>query len=172
MDWFERVARCVRHPLDGLRPAGLNSVCSRAAGAVVSAALLTLLPLGSVSWLTAVSATESNSSATASPSPKREVTATPSPSGTAVPNSTAAPGQGTDTASGDDVRHREYWLNDYGITSLWSQATGRGVTVAVIDTGMDGSHPDLALNDDDDSPERNPPCVLERLTVVRTLSVC
>ena len=69
MDWFERVARCVRHPLDGLRPAGLNSVCSRAAGAVVSDALLTLLPLGSVSWLPAVSATDSSSSATASPSP-------------------------------------------------------------------------------------------------------
>ena len=119
MDRFARAARCIRRPLGVLRSAGSNPVRSRAAGALASAALLTLLPLGPASWLTAANATDPSSSATASPSPKREVTATPSPSGTAVPKSTAAPSQGADTANGDDVRHREYWLNEYGITSLW-----------------------------------------------------
>ena len=146
MDRFARAARCIRRPLGVLRSAGSNPVRSRAAGALASASLLTLLPLGPASWLTAANATDPSSSATASPSPKREVTATPSPSGTAVPKSTAAPSQGADTANGDDVRHREYWLNEYGITSLWSQATGKGVTVAVIDTGVDGNHPDLVGN--------------------------
>ena len=47
-------------------------------------------------------------------------------------------------ASADAIRDREYWLNDYGIRSAWSTTKGEGVTIAVIDTGIDGSHPDLA----------------------------
>lgn len=47
------------------------------------------------------------------------------------------------SASADTVRDREYWLSSYGISQAWKTTKGAGVTVAVIDTGIDGSHPDL-----------------------------
>lgn len=47
-------------------------------------------------------------------------------------------------AHADQVRDMEYWLNDYGFTAAWRTTQGAGVKVAVIDTGVDGSVPDLA----------------------------
>ncbi len=47
-------------------------------------------------------------------------------------------------AHADQVRDLEYWLNDYGFAQAWSTTKGAGVRVAVIDTGVDGSVPDLA----------------------------
>ncbi len=46
-------------------------------------------------------------------------------------------------ASADPMREKEYWLEDYGITDAWASTEGEGVTVAVIDSGIDGTHPDL-----------------------------
>lgn len=46
-------------------------------------------------------------------------------------------------ASADSVRDREYWLSQYGFTKAWNTTKGAGVTIAVIDTGVDGSVPDL-----------------------------
>lgn len=47
-------------------------------------------------------------------------------------------------AHADQVRDLEYWLNDYGFAQAWHTTRGAGVKVAVIDTGVDGSVPDLA----------------------------
>jgi type VII secretion-associated serine protease mycosin len=47
-------------------------------------------------------------------------------------------------AQADQIRNLEYWLSDYGISAAWATTEGAGVTVAVIDTGVDGNIPDLA----------------------------
>ncbi|THJ67908.1 peptidase S8 [Arthrobacter echini] len=46
-------------------------------------------------------------------------------------------------AAADDVRGDQYWLGEYGITEAWASTRGEGVTVAVIDSGVDGSQQDL-----------------------------
>ncbi|MDP9883258.1 subtilisin family serine protease [Sinomonas atrocyanea] len=46
-------------------------------------------------------------------------------------------------ALADSIRDREYWLGEYGIEKAWEVSKGAGVKVAVIDSGIDGTHPDL-----------------------------
>lgn len=43
----------------------------------------------------------------------------------------------------DAVRDREYWLDEYGIREAWNTTRGEGVTIAIIDTGVDGSVAEL-----------------------------
>jgi len=47
-------------------------------------------------------------------------------------------------AHADAIRDRQYWLNEYGIRDAWQVTRGAGVTIAVIDSGVDAGHPDLA----------------------------
>lgn len=46
-------------------------------------------------------------------------------------------------ASADDIRERQWALNAFAAEDIWEHATGNGVTVAVVDTGVDKGHPDL-----------------------------
>ncbi|WP_433533676.1 type VII secretion-associated serine protease mycosin [Micromonospora sp. CA-263727] len=64
-----------------------------------------------------------------------------SPSAFGVPVA-YAPGDATDRA--DQVRDEQWQIDKLGARTAWRTSTGRGVVVAVIDSGVDGSHPDLA----------------------------
>jgi type VII secretion-associated serine protease mycosin len=56
-----------------------------------------------------------------------------------------AHGIGFFTAPADDpVRHEQWQLDYLDATEAWQRADGAGVTVAVLDSGVDSSHPDLA----------------------------
>lgn len=46
-------------------------------------------------------------------------------------------------AAADNIRDLQYWLDEYGIRDAWSITRGQGVTIAIIDTGVDGGHEDL-----------------------------
>lgn len=46
-------------------------------------------------------------------------------------------------AHADAWRDAQYWLEDYGITEAWETSEGDGVTIAILDSGIDGDHPTL-----------------------------
>ena len=58
----------------------------------------------------------------------------------------SVPGVALDTteAQADQVRERQYWLQDYRIEEAWQITRGAGVRIAIIDTGIDATHQDLA----------------------------
>jgi type VII secretion-associated serine protease mycosin len=51
---------------------------------------------------------------------------------------------GAGAATADAVRDQEYWLDEYGIRAAWNTTQGAGVTIAIIDTGVDGTVPELS----------------------------
>ncbi|MFI5757331.1 type VII secretion-associated serine protease mycosin [Streptomyces sp. NPDC051569] len=50
------------------------------------------------------------------------------------------------TATADQVRNDQWPLQAFDADKIWQLATGKGITVAVIDDGVDAHHPDLAGN--------------------------
>ncbi|ASW57123.1 type VII secretion-associated serine protease mycosin [Plantactinospora sp. KBS50] len=49
-------------------------------------------------------------------------------------------------AHADDVRDKEWYLDTLGVAEAHRISQGEGVTVAVVDTGVDAGHPDLKGN--------------------------
>ncbi|MGM7670853.1 S8 family serine peptidase [Microbacterium sp. A93] len=62
-------------------------------------------------------------------------TPTPEPSPTPTPTPTVAPPPVADDPS-DPVRAKEYWLDGAGFRDAWYTTRGKGVTIAIIDTGV------------------------------------
>ena len=48
------------------------------------------------------------------------------------------------TASADYIRDQQWALNAFAAEDVWAESQGQGVTVAVVDSGVDASHPDLS----------------------------
>lgn len=46
-------------------------------------------------------------------------------------------------AAADAWRDEQYWLQDYGFATAWETNMGQGITIGVIDTGIDATHQDL-----------------------------
>ncbi|TDC37786.1 type VII secretion-associated serine protease mycosin [Micromonospora sp. 15K316] len=53
-----------------------------------------------------------------------------------------APGEAPDRP--DQIRDEQWQIDELNAATAWRTSTGRGVTVAVVDSGVDATHPDLA----------------------------
>ncbi len=56
----------------------------------------------------------------------------------------ASAGAAGSARAGDAVQAQEWWLSSLHVSQAWQSAEGAGITVAVLGTGVDPRHPDLA----------------------------
>jgi len=57
---------------------------------------------------------------------------------------TAAPAAATANAGDDALVDQQWNLAEIGAAEAWATSTGAGVTIGVVDSGIDAGHPDLA----------------------------
>lgn len=120
-----------------------RGVLSRAAVLTVVATLTATAPVAEVvgadaRWLTPVHADPEDSDRSAPPLPDGPAPSVPATDPTDIPTF-----EQVKTFNATQARDAEYWLDDYGVRQAWDTSTGEGVKIAVIDTGVDASHPDL-----------------------------
>jgi len=95
--------------------------------------------------------------------PPEPVLTAPPPPATTPPPPPPPPAVSVEIPEASSWEYTRSWLNhDTNVYSAWqSGATGEGVTVAVIDSGIDLDHPDLSVNisplSTDINTERNNP---------------
>ena len=63
-----------------------------------------------------------------------------------IPERPAIPTHGSGGKGADPEFVHQWGMNDIGIKAGWKYGTGKGITVAVIDTGVDYTHEDLVDN--------------------------
>jgi serine protease len=119
----------------GPRPGGLLSPC-RLAAAAVAGFLAVGVPVTPAHAVTAQALTPH--AVTAQALTPHAVTAQ-----ALTPHAVTALAEPHPLLAGDSYRQDEWQLTTLGVGKAWNYASGAGVTVAVIDSGVDSRHPDL-----------------------------